>query len=177
MLCDNLKPVTYPENSYVIRVGEPLDLMLFITQGIIWTFSCTGTSDSSAKISGSSSSSITRCLEKGDFFGQELLSRISTFISFSDLPISTQNVKCHTKVEAFALLAKDLRTVVTEFWWYFPNLNNSELEEQLALSSLRAVRRRRSKKATPLTHSATDPREDSQNKQRTAYQRLRIPSS
>ncbi|PQP93095.1 hypothetical protein Pyn_14016 [Prunus yedoensis var. nudiflora] len=148
VICNYLKPVIYTENSYVIRAGEPLDLMLFITQGIIWTFAGTQV-DGSGKLNGSSSSStssITRCLEKGDFYGEELLSRISTYISFSDLPICTDNVKCHTKVEAFALLAKDLKTVVTEFWWYFPNLNNSELEEKLAISSVRAVLSTQSRK-------------------------------
>ncbi|ONI01499.1 hypothetical protein PRUPE_6G143100 [Prunus persica] len=170
VICNYLKPVIYSENSYVIRAGEPLDLMLFITQGIIWTFAGTHV-DGSGKLNSSSSSStssITRCLEKGDFYGEELLSRISTYISFSDLPICTENVKCHTKVEAFALLAKDLKTVVTEFWWYFPTLNNSELEEKLALSSVRAVRRRnREKKATRSPKLAADHRE-----QRLAYQRL-----
>ncbi|CAL8162306.1 unnamed protein product [Prunus armeniaca] len=170
VICNYLKPVIYSENSYVIRAGEPLDLMLFITQGIIWTFAGTHV-DGSGKLNGSTSSStssITRCLEKGDFYGEELLSRISTYISFSDLPICTDNVKCHTKVEAFALLAKDLKTVVTEFWWYFPTLNNSELEEKLALSSVRAVRRRnREKKATRSPKLAADHRE-----QRLAYQRL-----
>ncbi|CAL9000291.1 unnamed protein product [Prunus brigantina] len=164
VICNYLKPVIHSENSYVIRAGEPLDLMLFITQGIIWTFAGTLVDGSSS----SSTSSITRCLEKGDFYGEELLSRISTYISFSDLPICTDNVKCHTKVEAFALLAKDLKTVVTEFWWYFPTLNNSELEEKLALSSVRAVRRRnREKKATRSPKLAADHRE-----QRLAYQRL-----
>ncbi|CAB4313478.1 unnamed protein product [Prunus armeniaca] len=169
MICDHLKPVIYTENSYVIRAGEPLDLMLFITQGIIWTFAGTSAGDGSVQLNGSSSSSsstsITKCLEKGDFYGEELLSRISTYISFSDLPICTENVKCHTKVEAFALLAKDLRRVVSEFWWYFPDLKNSELKEKSALSSLRAVRQRnRSKKEAALPpKSDADPEQTRAN--------------
>ncbi|XP_034221179.1 cyclic nucleotide-gated ion channel 1-like isoform X2 [Prunus dulcis] len=164
MICDHLKPVIYTENSYVIRVGEPLDLMLFITQGIIWTFTGTSAGDGSVQLNGSSSlsssTSITKCLEKGDFYGEELLSRISTYISFSDLPICTENVKCHTKVEAFALLAKDLRRVVSEFWWYFPDLKNSKLKEKSALSSLRAVRQRnRSKKEATLPPKSDADRE------------------
>ncbi|KAM5557668.1 hypothetical protein ABKV19_024835 [Rosa sericea] len=145
LICDNLKPVTYTENSYVIRAGEPLDLMLFNAEGIIWTY--TTSTDSSIKLG----SSITQCLGRGDFYGEELLSWASSYKSFSDLPISTQNVKCHTKVEAFSLMAKDLKAVVSKFWWHFSkavpdlNKNNSQLEE-LALSSLRARRRNRSKK-------------------------------
>ncbi|KAL6132180.1 hypothetical protein ACLB2K_070563 [Fragaria x ananassa] len=143
LICDNLKPVIYTENSYVIRAGEPLDMMLFNNEGIIWTY----TTDGSIKLG----SSITKCLSKGDFYGEELLSWASSYMSFSDLPISTQNVKCHTKVEAFSLMAKDLKAVVSKFWWHFckalPDLNknNAQLEE-LALSSLRARRRNRPKK-------------------------------
>ncbi|XP_050385734.1 cyclic nucleotide-gated ion channel 1-like isoform X2 [Argentina anserina] len=144
MICDNLKPVIYTENSYVIRAGEPLDLMLFNTEGIIWTYTA---ADGSTKLG----SSITKCLSKGDYYGEELLSWASLYMPFSDLPISTQNVKCHTKVEAFSLMAKDLKAVVTKLWWHFSkavpnsNKNNSRLEE-LALSFLRAHRRNRSKK-------------------------------
>ena len=135
LICDNLKPVIYTENSYIIRAGEPLDLMLFNTEGIIWTYT---TTDGSTK----SGSSITECLGKGDFYGDELLTWASLYMPFSDLPISTQNVKCHTKVEAFCLMAKDLKAVVSKFWWHFskalPNLNgnNASRLEELALSFL-----------------------------------------
>lgn len=145
LICDNLKPVIYTENSYVIRAGEPLDLMLFNAEGIIWTY--TTSTDGSIKLG----SSVTQCLGKGDFYGEELLSWASSYTSFSDLPISTQNVKCHTKVEAFSLMAKDLKAVVSKFWWHFSkavpdlNKNNSQLEE-LALSSIKACRRNRLKK-------------------------------
>nr|XP_011470223.1 PREDICTED: cyclic nucleotide-gated ion channel 1-like [Fragaria vesca subsp. vesca] len=144
-ICDNLKPVFYTENSYVIRAGEPLDLMLFNNEGIIWTYT---TTDGSVK----SGSSITKYLGKGDFYGEELLSWASSNKSFSDLPISAQNVKCHTKVEAFSLMAKDLKAVVSKFRWHFSNdlpdlnRNNAHQLEKLALSSQRAPRLNRSKK-------------------------------
>lgn len=127
--------------------------MLF--EGIIWT--CTTSSDGAIKLG----SSITRCLGKGDFYGEELLSWASLNMSYSDLPISTQNVKCHQKVEACSLMAKDLKAVVSKFRWHFstalPDLNNSQLEE-LALSSLRARRRNRSKKHAKAPQFATDKR-------------------
>ncbi|KAL6132166.1 hypothetical protein ACLB2K_070537 [Fragaria x ananassa] len=144
-ICDYLKPVFYTENSYVIRAGEPLDLMLFNNEGIIWTYT---TTDGSVK----SGSSITKYLGKGDFYGEELLSWASSNKSFSDLPISAQNVKCHTKVEAFSLMAKDLKAVVSKFRWHFSkdlpdlNRNNAHQLEKLALSSQRAPRLNRSKK-------------------------------
>ncbi|PRQ60432.1 putative potassium channel, voltage-dependent, EAG/ELK/ERG [Rosa chinensis] len=72
LVCDNLKPVIYTENSYVIRAGEPLDLMLFNAEGIIWTY--TTSTDGSIKLG----SSITLCLGKGDFYREELLSWASS---------------------------------------------------------------------------------------------------
>uniref|UniRef100_A0A7N2MHK3 Cyclic nucleotide-binding domain-containing protein n=1 Tax=Quercus lobata TaxID=97700 RepID=A0A7N2MHK3_QUELO len=37
-ICGFLKPVYYNEQSYIVREGEPLDATLFITQGIVWSF-------------------------------------------------------------------------------------------------------------------------------------------
>lgn len=97
VICENLKPVMHTEDIHIIREREPLDKMPFITQGTVWDYT-------SSKSSGSPSS--TCCLGKNDFHGEELLDRASKFSSFSDLPISTRTVKSHTKVEAFALMAK-----------------------------------------------------------------------
>lgn len=120
-----------------------------IFKGIIWT--CTTSNDGAIKLG----SSITRCLGKSDFYGEELLSWASL-----NLPISTQNVKCHTKVEACSLMAKDLKAVVSKFRWHFstalPDFN-SQLEE-LALSSLRARRRNRSRNHAKAPQFATDKR-------------------
>ncbi|KAL4594931.1 hypothetical protein ACB092_12G055000 [Castanea dentata] len=121
MICDHLKPVYYNEQSYIVREGEPLDAMLFITQGIVWNF----TSDSGE----GTVSSKPQCIEKDNFFGQELLDwgfceenekdkefvDGSASLNLSDLPISTKTVKTHTKVEGFALTAEDLRTVVSKW--------------------------------------------------------------
>ncbi|XP_015878201.3 cyclic nucleotide-gated ion channel 1-like [Ziziphus jujuba] len=141
-----LKPVVYTENSYIIRDGEPLDLMLFITQGIVWTFPTGrggGTTDGSKT---------TNCLQKGDFFGEELLNWTLKFTSLNDIPISTTNVKCHTKVEAFVLMANDSKNLVSTFWWLFRkqlhHSTESELKrlEPLALSAVKEARRRNQSK-------------------------------
>ncbi|KAG2709681.1 hypothetical protein I3760_05G252500, partial [Carya illinoinensis] len=114
-LCDSLKPVYYNERSYIVREGEPIDAMLFITQGIVCNF---GTSTVRGDVSISLSS---ECLERGHFFGEELLdwgfrgSPTPNRANLSDLPISTKTFKTHTKVEAFALMANDLRTQIS--WW------------------------------------------------------------
>ncbi|KAL5539784.1 hypothetical protein UlMin_045850 [Ulmus minor] len=94
IICKYLKSVIYSENTYIIRKGEPLDMMLFITQGIVWSFNKTS----------------TERLQKGDYFGDEVLEweLENSKSCFTCFPISTKNVKAHTKVEAFALKAANL---------------------------------------------------------------------
>lgn len=136
---DFLKPVVYSENSYIIREGEPLDLMLFITHGIALTFTTSS--------NGGTGSKCIQCLQKRDIFGEELLNWTLKFASFTDLPISTTNVKAHTKVEAFVLTANDSKTLVTSFWWLFRKQlrrsTKSELKrlEPFALSAVKEARR------------------------------------
>jgi len=107
LICDNLKPVKYDQHSYIVREGEPLDAMLFITQGIIWNFT---TNNGERR---------TWCIEKGNFYGEELLQwgldslKRSVLPKLSDLPISLKTAKTHTQVEAFALKANDLTTIVS----------------------------------------------------------------
>ncbi|XP_068329907.1 cyclic nucleotide-gated ion channel 1-like [Pyrus communis] len=105
LLCNYLKPMTYNKNSFVFRAGDPLDCMVFIIEGTMWTYA---SSDSQVG-QGISSMSIKR-LGKCQFYGEELLDRASD--CFTELPISSKHVKSQTKVEAFVLMAKDLETVV-----------------------------------------------------------------
>nr|XP_011470214.1 PREDICTED: cyclic nucleotide-gated ion channel 1-like [Fragaria vesca subsp. vesca]XP_011470215.1 PREDICTED: cyclic nucleotide-gated ion channel 1-like [Fragaria vesca subsp. vesca] len=118
MMCDYLKPVKYQENTMVFKMGKPFDRMVFITDGSMWTYTTATdhqTSDSGKATSGglvTSSSTEAHFLEKGDAYGHMLLQLASS--SFTTLPISDANVKCHTKVEAFVLMASDLRNIVTE---------------------------------------------------------------
>ena len=106
LICDYLTPVYYNKHSYIVKEGEPLDVMLFITQGIIWNFT-------TIKSTGSA-----ECIEGGGFYGQQLLdwgldSPAAALPNLSNLPISLTTVKTHTKVEAFALMANDLRTIIS----------------------------------------------------------------
>lgn len=119
-ICHHLDPVIYPNGSYIIREGEPLDMMFFITQGIVLTY----TTDA-GRTSTSGSSTTTR-LEKGDCYGKELLSWAETSAtSFSDLPKSTRTVKSHKKVELFALQAADLQSILSKFPGHFSELPRS----------------------------------------------------
>nr|XP_028963249.1 cyclic nucleotide-gated ion channel 1-like isoform X5 [Malus domestica] len=137
-VCGNLKQVMYAEDSFIVREGEPLDKMLFITQGIAWIYS-----------SSSSNTGGNGCLQKSDFYGEQLLSWALKSSSFSDIPISTRTVKSHTKVEAFALMAVDVKCVVSRLWWHFSKeMSNSEDPrpeqwELLAASSIQAAWRSR----------------------------------
>ncbi|GMN66540.1 hypothetical protein TIFTF001_035605 [Ficus carica] len=104
-ICSHLKPVIYTEKSYIIRKGEPLDFILFITQGVVWNFG----SDTNA----------TERLQKGDYHGKELLEWQLNSTSYSDFPIAAANLKCHMKVEGFALMASDLEHVLSKCWSKF----------------------------------------------------------
>lgn len=135
---DHLKPVHYNEHSYVFREGEPLDAMLFVTQGIVWTYT-------------SSHGDKSECLSKGQFYGEELLEwgfKARSLTDLSNLPISPKTVRCHTKVEAFALRASDLKTILTQNWWQLSKMlshitgSNLERWKPLAASSILSAWRR-----------------------------------
>ncbi|KAF5477144.1 hypothetical protein F2P56_003816 [Juglans regia] len=108
-----LKEVYYNENSYIAREGEPLDALLFITQGIVWTY--TSSPDNRQ----------TGILKTDDFYGDELLewmlqSPNRDFVPDpSNLPFSTRTLRCHTKVEAFALTAGNIQHLLDQHWKKF----------------------------------------------------------
>ncbi|BFG39742.1 hypothetical protein CerSpe_260150 [Prunus speciosa] len=137
-ICEHLKLVSYSEDKYIVREGEPLDKMLFITQGTAWSYP-----------TNASGSSAIKCLVKGDFYGEELLNWASKLTSFSEFPNSTRIVKAHTKVEAFTIRANNLNIVVSQFWWHFSkrlgHIEESQLErwQHLAACSIQAKWRRR----------------------------------
>ncbi|XP_041011509.1 cyclic nucleotide-gated ion channel 1-like [Juglans microcarpa x Juglans regia] len=109
LICDSLRPVYYNERTYIVREGEPLDAMIFITQGIVWNFT------TSVRATDGTVSLSAGCIESGHFFGEELLEwGFGGYYSIPSLfnpPVSTKTFKTHTKVEAFALMAKDLQTL------------------------------------------------------------------
>nr|XP_011470672.1 PREDICTED: cyclic nucleotide-gated ion channel 1-like [Fragaria vesca subsp. vesca] len=101
LICGYLKPIIYNENNFILQEGDPVDKMLFITQGdaIIYRTSPDG--------SGSSS---TSSISNGDHYGEQLLN-LAPDVDPLSLPISNWSVKCSTKVEAFFLMAEDLRKI------------------------------------------------------------------
>lgn len=105
-LCDHLKPVLFTDNTFIIREGDPVDEMLFIMRGNLATMTTNG-----------GRTGFFNCadLKAGDFCGEELLTWALDPKSSSNLPISTRTVEARTEVEAFALMADDLRFVANQF--------------------------------------------------------------
>nr|XP_023885133.1 probable cyclic nucleotide-gated ion channel 10 [Quercus suber] len=110
-ICDSLSPVYYNEPRDIVREGDPIDAMFIITYGVAWSYS---TSNNGEAISGSSS--LAERLERGDFFGGELLEFVLKNPSLPALANSPRTVKTHGPIEGFAIMAKDLKNVVTEYW-------------------------------------------------------------
>ncbi|CAA2955866.1 cyclic nucleotide-gated ion channel 1-like [Olea europaea subsp. europaea] len=105
-MCDGLKPVLYTEDSFIAREGDPVDEMLFIMRGKLLTVTTNG---------GRTGFLNSDYLKGGDFCGEELLTWALDPHSSSNLPISTRTVQALSEVEAFALMADDLKFVASQF--------------------------------------------------------------
>ncbi|XP_042984344.1 cyclic nucleotide-gated ion channel 1-like [Carya illinoinensis] len=129
--CKFLKQVHYNQSSYIVREGEPLDALIFMVKGIVWTY----TSNHGNK---------TKCLKTGDLFGRHLVDWVLESPGLSDLPLSTRTLKCHTKVEVFCLMASDLKDMMSQCWWKFRKSShitqsNSQHLKHFAASSIQAA--------------------------------------
>lgn len=105
-MCDRLKPVLYTDDSYIVREGDPVDEMLFVMRGKLLSVTTNG---------GRTGFFNSDFLKAGDFCGEELLTWALDPHSSSNLPISTRTVQALTEVEAFALMADDLKFVASQF--------------------------------------------------------------
>lgn len=105
-MCDRLKPVLYTENSFVVREGDPVDEMLFVMRGKLMSTTTNG---------GRTGFFNAVYLKAGDFCGEALLTWALDPQSSSNLPISTRTVQALDEVEAFALMADDLKFVASQF--------------------------------------------------------------
>ncbi|XP_035540964.1 cyclic nucleotide-gated ion channel 1-like isoform X1 [Juglans regia] len=135
--CDFLKQVSYDANSYIVREGEPLDALLFITRGIIWTYT-TGHDHRQ-----------TGCLKTDDIYGVELLEWVFKSPSLPDpsnLPFSTRTLRCHTKVEAFALTVGNIQHMLYQHWSKFSKFRgttDSNLVQSFVVSNVQVAFPRR----------------------------------
>ncbi|GMP61172.1 hypothetical protein CsSME_00023736 [Camellia sinensis var. sinensis] len=105
-MCDHLKPALYTQDSFIVREGDPVDEMFFVMRGNLLTettnWGRTGFLNSVN-------------LTAGDFCGEELLTWALDPNSSSILPTSTRTARAVTDVEAFALMADDLKSVASQF--------------------------------------------------------------
>jgi cyclic nucleotide gated channel len=105
-MCDRLKPVLYTEKSCIVREEDPVDEMIFIMRGKVKTMTTNG---------GRTGFFNSLFLNPGDFCGEELLTWALDPNSSSNLPTSTRTVETISEVEAFALMADDLKFVASQF--------------------------------------------------------------
>ncbi|KAL6275011.1 hypothetical protein ACE6H2_025703 [Prunus campanulata] len=105
-ICERLKPSLFTESTYIVREGDPVDEMLFIIRGRLESVTTDG---------GRSGFFNRSLLKEGDFCGEELLTWALDPKSGSNLPSSTRTVRALTEVEAFALVAEELKFVASQF--------------------------------------------------------------
>ncbi|XVE73721.1 hypothetical protein DITRI_Ditri11bG0141400 [Diplodiscus trichospermus] len=105
-MCDRLKPALYTDKSYIVREGDPVEEMLFIIRGNLISTTTNG---------GRTGFFNAVYLKAGDFCGDNLLTWALDPQSSSNLPISTRTVQALKEVEAFALMADDLKFVASQF--------------------------------------------------------------
>ncbi|KAF4370439.1 hypothetical protein CsatB_013818 [Cannabis sativa] len=105
-ICERLQPTLFTESTYIVREGDPVDEMLFIIRGRLESVTTDG---------GRSGFFNRSLLKEGDFCGEELLTWALDPKSGVNLPSSTRTVKALTEVEAFALMAEELKFVASQF--------------------------------------------------------------
>lgn len=105
-ICERLKPSLYTQNTYIVREGDPVNEMLFIIRGRLESVTTDG---------GRSGFFNRGFLKEGDFCGEELLTWALDPKSGSNLPPSTRTVKSLTEVEAFALIADEMKFITSQF--------------------------------------------------------------
>ncbi|KAK4839183.1 hypothetical protein QYF36_019888 [Acer negundo] len=104
-MCIQLKPVLYPGETYIVRQDDPVDEMLFIMRGELLSWGSNGRDRN-----------LSEAVYLTEFCGEELsLWAIDPQSSSDQRPLSTSTIKTLTEVEAFALMADDLKDVFTKF--------------------------------------------------------------
>uniref|UniRef100_A0A2N9GQJ8 Cyclic nucleotide-binding domain-containing protein n=1 Tax=Fagus sylvatica TaxID=28930 RepID=A0A2N9GQJ8_FAGSY len=105
-ICERLKPALCTKDMFLVREGDPVNHMLFIIRGHLESYTTDG---------GRSGFFNSIRLGSGDFCGEELLTWALDPQPNVILPSSTRAVKAITEVEAFALVAEDLKFVASQF--------------------------------------------------------------
>jgi len=121
-ICERLKPALCTENTYLVREGDPVNEMLFIIRGHLDSYTTNG---------GRTGFFNSCCIGPGDFCGEELLTWALDPRPTMVIPSSTRTVKAISEVEAFALIAEDLKFVASQF----RRLHSKQLRNKLRFHS------------------------------------------
>ncbi|KAJ9698080.1 hypothetical protein PVL29_007272 [Vitis rotundifolia] len=105
-ICERLKPALSTEGTFLVREGDPVKEMLFVIRGNLDSYTTNG----------GRTGFFNSCrIGPGDFCGEELLTWALDPRPSITLPSSTRTVKSISEVEAFALIAEDLKFVASQF--------------------------------------------------------------
>uniref|UniRef100_A0A5B7A2A1 Putative cyclic nucleotide-gated ion channel 15 n=1 Tax=Davidia involucrata TaxID=16924 RepID=A0A5B7A2A1_DAVIN len=105
-ICERLKPALCTQGTSLVREGDPVNEMLFIIRGNLDSYTTNG----------GRTGFFNSCrIGPGDFCGEELLTWALDPRPSVTLPSSTRTVKAISEVEAFALIAEDLKFVASQF--------------------------------------------------------------
>ncbi|OVA18057.1 Cyclic nucleotide-binding domain [Macleaya cordata] len=105
-ICERLKPALCTQGTCLVREGDPVNEMLFIIRGHLDSYTTNG----------GRTGFFNSCrIGPGDFCGEELLTWALDPHPSVILPSSTRTVKALSEVEAFALIAEDLKFVASQF--------------------------------------------------------------
>ncbi|XP_074561591.1 protein CNGC15b-like isoform X2 [Curcuma longa] len=105
-ICERLRPALCTRGTCLVRELDPVGEMLFIIRGYV----------DSTTTNGGRSGFFNWCrIGPGEFCGEELLTWALDPRLAAALPLSTRTVEAVTEVEAFALVAEDLKFVASQF--------------------------------------------------------------
>lgn len=105
-ICERLKPMLFTEKMLLVREGDPVKEMFFLIRGHLDSWTTGG---------GRNGFFNSIRLSPGDFCGEELLTWALDPRTSIVLPSSTRTVKAVKNVEAFALVADDLKFVASQY--------------------------------------------------------------
>ncbi|XP_010920462.1 protein CNGC15b [Elaeis guineensis] len=105
-ICERLKPALYTHGTYLVHELDPVNEMLFIIRGYLDSYTTNG-----------GRTGFFNCCRIGpsEFCGEELLTWALDPRPAAFLPSSTRTVQAVSEVEAFALVADDLKFVASQF--------------------------------------------------------------
>ncbi|XP_044506673.1 cyclic nucleotide-gated ion channel 1-like [Mangifera indica] len=100
-LCYHVKLVFYLDRTLIVREGEPINEMLFVLHGELQTRNSRG----------------PEYLKDGGVFGKELVTwfKNQAEVCSCNLPVSQRTAQAFTNVEAFVLMAYDLKKIFSKY--------------------------------------------------------------